>query len=66
MAEQVNVLGVKSLPNIVSTNHEMLAVEPNLLAPADHLSLAKHRNQGQLLTSIRHPHDGTHVVSGLW
>lgn len=50
MPKQVYIFGVWSLPNIVDTKHEMLAVKDDVLFTLDHLTLAKTRNEAQFLT----------------
>jgi hypothetical protein len=66
MAKQFDALNLRSLSDIVKANHKVLAVEPNLLAPTDHLTLTKNRDQRQLFTGMRRSHDRAHIVSGLW
>ena len=65
MTEQLDVLGLWFPTNIVKANHEMLAVEPNLLLSTNHLSLTKHGDERKLLTGPWRSHDGVHVISGL-
>jgi hypothetical protein len=57
MAEQLDVPGVRSLPDIVIANHKVLAVEPKTFPSVNGPGVSKHRNQCKLLTVIRRSHD---------
>ncbi|HUA65764.1 MAG TPA: hypothetical protein VME24_07950 [Alphaproteobacteria bacterium] len=57
MAEQLDLFGATSPPNIVETNHEVLAIEPHLLPAVNDLSLSEHRNKCELQPCFGCPHD---------
>src|SRR5947208_1347131 len=66
MSEQLDVLCVRSPPNVVNANHEMLAVEPDTLLPINDLSLASRGDKRKLLSCGWRTQPRTNVVGSLW
>jgi hypothetical protein len=66
MTKQLDMLGVWPLPNVVGTDHEVLAVKPDSLLPINDLSLSKNSDKCKLLSCAWRTQVRSNVVGGFW